>query len=217
MAERKRRVKLGVDKLYYGKLVDNVVTDAVWLPGVTEAKIEMKKESEGFAADNDPNWIILQGGTETTADFTVANFDDADKEALFGYVMQEGMVIVEENSVPSDIAIAFRVLYNEGKYGWIGLYKGQMSYNGVELKAKEAKPEAQTDAMTGLFSGRGEKQRIMVTVMEESENFDLAAFFMEVFGTVPDDILPTTTTTTSTTTTTTTTEARAKDSVKKDV
>lgn len=201
MTERKRRVKLGVDKLYYGKLAEDKVPTPLWLPGVTEAKIELKKESEGLPADNDPNWIIIQGGTDTTADFTVANFSDDDKVELFGYTKESGMIIVQEDSAPNDVAIAFRVLYNDGKYGWVGLYKGQMSYNGIELKTKEAKPEAQTDGMTGAFSARGDKQRIMITVMEESEEFDIQKFFMEIFGTVPEEFKSSSTTTTTTTST----------------
>ncbi|EAK8930025.1 phage tail protein [Listeria monocytogenes] len=188
-ATRKRRVKLGVDCLYYGLLDDtDKVKEVIPLPGVTEAKIEIKKESEGFPADNDPNWIILWGSSETTVDFTVSSFADEDKVNLFGYVKEDGMIIVEEDSIPSDIAVVFRVLFNDGVYGWVGLYKGQVSYNGLELKTKQTKPEAQTDGMTGLFSARGPRKRIMNTALEESPDFDLKKFFLEVLGVVPSDI-----------------------------
>ncbi|EUJ64851.1 major tail protein [Listeria fleischmannii] len=204
--KRKRRVKVGIDRFYYGKLGDDDnATSVNWLPGATEAKIEMKKESEGFAADNDPNYVLLQGGTETTADFTVAVFAPEDKVNLFGYTYERGMEIVKETSTPNNVAMLFRVLYSDGSYGWIGLYKGQMTYNGVELKTKESKAEAQTDSMTGNFSARGDDQKIMVAITEDHEEFNIENLFKELFGMVPTDDLPTTTTTTSTTTKPTTT------------
>lgn len=189
--KRKRRVKVGIDRFYYGVLDDNdKASSVIWLPGATEAKIEMKKESEGFPADNDPNYIIMQGGTETTGDFTVTNFASEDKVNLFGYTYENGMEIVKETSTPNNVAMLFRVLYNDGSYGWIGLYKGQMTYNGVELKTKETKAEAQTDSMTGNFSARGDDQRIMVAITEDHPEFNIEKLFTQLFGMVPTEDMP---------------------------
>lgn len=185
------KVKFGAQGFEYGVVKDNFVPEGPKkLPGLTEAKMDIKNELKAIAADDGP-YVTLSGGiSEATLDVKILDITSEAREDWFGIVVANGIEVYKKDLTPNDIAVMFKTHMDDGTGVYVGMLKGKFSLPGVDTKTVDGAPDPAADESTGTFAPRGEADDGVMVVIgrEDSEEFDLNMFKAAVFPKTKDDL-----------------------------
>jgi len=185
-----RKAKFGASNFLYGKVTGDLVPDGPKkLPGLTEAKMDLKNEMKTVMADDGP-YVTLSGGiSEATLDIKVLDFNSDARQDFFGIDVKKGVEMYSKNLVPNDIAIMFDTKMDDGKKVHVAMLKGKFSLPGVDTKTTDGTPDPNSDESTGTFAPRGDSEDGMMVVIgrEDNPDFDMETFKNYVFPKTAED------------------------------
>lgn len=184
------KAKFGASNFYYGVVKDDLVADGPKkMPGLTEARMDLKNEMKAIAADDGP-YVTLSGGiSEATLDIKLLDIDSEARKDFFGIEVKNGVELYNKNLKPNDIAIMFDTKMDDGTKIHVAMLKGKFSLPGVDTKTVDGTPDPNADETTGTFAPRGDSEDgIMVAIgREDNADFDLEKFKSFVFPKTADD------------------------------
>lgn len=185
------KVKFGASNFEYGVVKDDLVADgSKKIPGLTEAKMDLKNELKAIAADDGPYVTVSGGISEATLDVKLYDINSEARKDWFGINVKKGIELYNKNLVPNDIAVMFKTKMEDGRAVWVGMLKGKFSLPGVDTKTVDGTPDPNPDESTGTFAPRGDAEDGMMVVIgrEDNPEFDLATFKSYVFPKTADDL-----------------------------
>lgn len=133
--------RIGVDKLYYAKILSDTVSGVtyaapVWLEGVNAVTYNPNTQSASYDAD-DGTYVSFSADGEITTTITVADLKQSDYAALLGLQMDaNGMVIESDADNAPEVAIGFRSQKADGTYRYIWILKGKFAKSQEEYATK---------------------------------------------------------------------------------
>lgn len=183
MVQTTKTVKVGVKDFEFAPLTaeEKVATDTIKkILGLRKATMNVTVNQEDFNAD-DGVYAILDGGiSELTLEVEVADVQSAEKEALLGVELEDGMEIYKKNLKLPYVACTFRTTTNTGKAIWFGLAKGKFGLPNNDLNTNEGSPNPNTDTLSARFEARNDDV-MYVIAREDNEEFDLDKFKEKIY------------------------------------
>lgn len=184
------KAKSGASNFYYGVVENDLVPDGPKkMPGLTEAKMDLKNEMKGIAADDGP-YVTLSGGiSEATLNIKLLDIASEARKDFFGIEVKNGVELYNKNLKPNDIAIMFDTKMDDGTKIHVAMLKGKFSLPGVDTKTVDGTPDPSNDETTGTFAPRGDSEDGMMVAIgrEGNADFDLERFKSFVFPKTADD------------------------------
>lgn len=183
MTQVTKTVKVGVRDFEFAPLTEDekVAADTIKkILGLRKATLNVTVNQEDFPAD-DGVYAILDGGIgELTLDVEVADVQSAEKEALLGIELEEGMEIYKKDLKLPYVACTFRTTTNTGKAIWFGLAKGKFGLPNTDLGTNEGSPTPNPDTLSARFEARGDNVMYVIG-REDNEEFDLEKFKEKIY------------------------------------
>ena len=184
------KAKFGASNFYYGVVKDDLVADGPKkMPGLTEAKMDLKNEMKAIAADDGP-YVTLSGGiSEATLDIKLLDIASDARKDFFGIEVKNGVELYNKNLKPNDIAIMFDTKMDDGTTIHVAMLKGKFSLPAVDTKTVDGTPDPNADETTGTFAPRGDSEDGMMVAIgrEDNTGFNLDSFKRFVFPKTADD------------------------------
>lgn len=184
------KAKFGASNFYYGVVQNDLVADGPKkMPGLTEAKMDLKNEMKSIAADDGP-YVTLSGGiSEATLDIKLLDIASDARKDFFGIEVKNGVELYNKNLKPNDIAIMFDTKMDDGTTIHVAMLKGKFSLPAVDTKTVDGTPDPNADETTGTFAPRGNSEDGMMVAIgrEDNSGFDLEKFKRFVFPKTADD------------------------------
>ena len=184
------KAKFGASNFYYGVVENDLVPDGPKkMPGLTEAKMDLKNEMKSIAADDGP-YVTLSGGiSEATLDIKLLDITSDARKDFFGIEVKNGVELYNKNLKPNDIAIMFDTKMDDGTKIHVAMLKGKFSLPAVDTKTVDGTPDPNADETTGTFAPRGDSEDGMMVAIgrEDNTGFNLDSFKRFVFPKTADD------------------------------
>ena len=184
------KAKFGASNFYYGVVQNDLVADGPKkMPGLTEAKMDLKNEMKSIAADDGP-YVTLSGGiSEATLDIKLLDITSDARKDFFGIEVKNGVELYNKNLKPNDIAIMFDTKMDDGTKIHVAMLKGKFSLPAVDTKTVDGTPDPNADETTGTFAPRGDSEDGMMVAIgrEDNTGFNLDSFKRFVFPKTADD------------------------------
>ncbi len=184
------KAKFGASNFYYGVVQNDLVADGPKkMPGLTEAKMDLKNEMKSIAADDGP-YVTLSGGiSEATLDIKLLDIASDARKDFFGIEVKNGVELYNKNLKPNDIAIMFDTKMDDGTTIHVAMLKGKFSLPAVDTKTVDGTPDPNADETTGTFAPRGNSEDGMMVAIgrEDNPGFNLDSFKRFVFPKTADD------------------------------
>ena len=184
------KAKFGASNFYYGVVQNDLVADGPKkMPGLTEAKMDLKNEMKSIAADDGP-YVTLSGGiSEATLDIKLLDIASDARKDFFGIEVKNGVELYNKNLKPNDIAIMFDTKMDDGTTIHVAMLKGKFSLPAVDTKTVDGTPDPNADETTGTFAPRGDSEDGMMVAIgrEDNTGFNLDSFKRFVFPKTADD------------------------------
>lgn len=184
------KAKFGASNFLYGVVKNDLVADGPKkMPGLTEAKMDLKNEMKAVAADNGPYVTLSSGITEATLDIKLLDIPSDARKDFFGIDVKKGVELYNKDLNPNDIAIMFDTKMEDGTKIHVAMLKGKFSIPGVDTKTVDGTPDPNADETTGTFAPRGDAEDGMMVAIgrEDNPDFDLEKFKSYVFPKTEDD------------------------------
>lgn len=193
------KVKFGLSHFMYGLVTNDLVPEGPKpIPGLTEAKMDLKNEMKTIMADDGPYVTVSGGISEATLDVKLLDLNSDVRKEWFGIAVKKGIELYNKDLNPNDIAVMFKTKMEDGKGVYVGMLKGKFSLPGIDGKTQDGTPDPSPDESTGTFAPRGvednadetdENDGMMVVIgREDNPDFDLETFKKYVFPKTEDDV-----------------------------
>ena len=184
------KVKIGARDFKYAVVKNNLCPDGIQrIPGLTEAKLEIKNEIKSFAADDGPYVQLSSGISSATLDVKLADMTSKARKDFFGIDLINGIEAYRKNLMPNDIAVMFKSHMDDNKGVYVALLKGKFSIPSLDAKTIDSTPDVATDDTTGNFSPRGDDEDALVMLIgrEDNPDFFYSEFEKAVFPATDDE------------------------------
>ena len=153
MAQKKNKVKFGLNKVHYAKITgwsaDDVPTFAppVRIPGAVSLSMDVNGENENFFADNSVYYVI-NNNAGYTGDLEIALIPESFRTGILNETSDSNNVLVENsNSQVGHFALLFEFDGDQKKIRHV-LYNCSASRPSIASKTNEASKEVQTEKLT---------------------------------------------------------------------
>lgn len=151
----KERALIGVDSLHYAILTADTDSGATWqaavaMAGVTEIGVNPNGAVATLFADNGPA-ITANSIGEIDVSIKTADLTPVERAILLGHTRTGGVTIYNGDDVSPDVAIGFRTLLSDGKYGYCWLMKGKFAETQETFTTKAGNVSFQVPTLTGKF------------------------------------------------------------------
>lgn len=184
------KVKIGARDFKYAVVKDNLCPDGIKrIPGLTEAKLDIKSEIKNWAAD-DGSYVSLPSGiSEATLDIKLADIPSEARKDILGIDVINGIEAYRKNLMPNDVAVMFKTHMDDNKGVYVALLKGKFSIPSVDAKTIDGTPDVATDDTTGNFLARGDDEDSFVVLIgrEDNPDFVYSDFEKAVFPKTADE------------------------------
>ena len=185
----KPRPRIGVDKLYYAKVISDTeegttYSAPVWMQGVNAIGYNPNTQSVSYDAD-DGTYESYSADGEIQTTITVADLLPEIYADIMGLSTDvNGMIIEGEGDNPPEVAIGFRSQKSNGQYRFIWILKGKFSkqqedYNtkggqGITYQGKQIMHTAQKRTSDGerrhILDSDDTRHSLTVAQLSSAEN-----------------------------------------------
>lgn len=175
---------IGIDKFYYGKLVEDTEETVTYepkvrVPYVQSVSIETEQEIAKAYGDNKVAEMAVSTGA-TTLEMQFHAIPLEDRVALLGLEQNEdGLVIQRSQTNPPYVAVAMEKTTTDGAE-LMGLTKGMFMLPAVEAQTKEDSLEFGSDTISGEFSGRIYDDAAIVRIRVGKDDQEKRTKFMDM-------------------------------------
>lgn len=155
---KKRGGTIGIDKFYYGVLVEDLETGATYnekvrVPYIQNISLETEQEIAKAYGDNKVAEMAVSTGV-STLEMQFHAIPLEDRVALLGLEQNEdGLVIQRSQTNPPYVAVVLEKTTTDGAE-LLGLTKGMFMLPATEAQTKEDSLEFGSDTISGEFSAR---------------------------------------------------------------
>lgn len=149
------RARVGVDKFHYAILTADTAAALTYgdfksAPGTISMGVTLESVSGTLYADNKAIITYQSIGTATVS-IERTSITDEMKKDLMGSPMKGAVRHVTPGSSSPYVGIAFRMLYSDGTYQYVKLYKGKFNEPELSVTTKGESIEFQTESIEGTF------------------------------------------------------------------
>lgn len=159
--------------------------------GLQEVGYELEQGNEPVHADGKKKLNLYSGITGATVTANLMELDREERTLLFGIEVEQGMELYKTDSVPPNVSVSWKYRCNDGSFIYYGLTHGNFNIPNSSASTMEDSPEQQDQVeMEGSFFGREDDNLVVVRIWSKDPDFDEAAFYERIHGTVttaPDD------------------------------
>lgn len=149
------RARVGVDKFHYANLTADTQSALTYgdfkaAPGTISIGVSLENVSGTLYADNKAVITYQSIGTATVT-IERTTIPDEMKNDLMGSPLVGGTRYVTPAASAPYVGIAFRMLYSDGTYQYVKLYKGKFTEPEMSVSTKGESIEFQTESIEGTF------------------------------------------------------------------
>lgn len=149
------RARVGVDKFHYAILTADTNAALTYgefkaAPGTISIGVSLENVSGTLYADNKAVITYQSIGTATVTIERTTITDDMKKDIMGSPMVKSTRYVTPGTSSPY-VGVAFRMLYSDGTYQYVKLYKGKFSEPELSVSTKGESIEFQTESIEGTF------------------------------------------------------------------
>jgi len=149
MDMEKQSVRIGVDRFFYAKLIEDTDSGATYeppthLPGVNVVSLSSKSEIGTFYADDGVfETFPVEGDKLIQVSF--AGISNKEVSELTGANYEAGLLVDKKTDIPPYMAIGFRTQKSNGSYRYVWIHKGRFAKADLHSYSKTGSISPQPD------------------------------------------------------------------------